>query len=299
MAIIRITFVKHSTPKPMKPDTIFYHHETINKIMAYIEANIFKKNELSIAALAEIANICPKHTARIFKGGTGQSLGNYIHRAKMETAKELLLSGVSVTETSQKLEYENLSAFTNEYRKFFGYPPSVEKNQSMDHYKQLKIKNMNLKERIINLNTISVIFVQSIGSYNSNAPERAWNTLWDFVEKKNLNVDKSGFFGVVHDDTEVTKATQCRYDACISSISTEIPNNIPVGKKELPGGKYAVFTHKGAYKTLGSTYDQIFGPWLAATKEHLDDRPVLEKYLNDPFDNKAEDLITEIYVPIV
>jgi AraC family transcriptional regulator len=283
----------------MKIDTIIYHRGIIEKIIAHIEKNILQKSELSVAALAEIAHICPKHTCRIFKAGTGQSLGNYIHRTRMEKAKELLLSKVTVTETSEKLEYENLPAFTAEYRKYFGYPPSQEKNASMDHYKPSKTtKIMNLNERIVNLSPTPVIFVQTIGSYNSNAPEKAWNTLWDFVEKKNLDVEKAGFFGVVHDDTEVTKASQCRYDACIS-ISQEIPGSGPVTKKMLLGGKYAVFTHKGAYKTLDSTYDQIFGPWLASTKEQLEDRPVLEKYLNDPFDTKAGDLVTEIYVPIV
>lgn len=157
---------------------------------------------------------------------------------------------------------------------------------------------MNLKEKIIKLNPTPVIFVQTIGSYKSNAPDKAWKTLWDFVEKKKLNVDKSDFFGIVHDDTEVTKETQCRYDACIA-VAKEVKTDGRVASKILEGGKYAVFTHKGSYKTLDDTYDQIFGPWLAGTKEKLDDRPILEKYLNDPAEVSEVSLLTEIYVPIV
>ena len=283
----------------MKKETIIFHEEIIRKMITYIEDNKFKREKLGAENLAEVALISSKHTSRIFKAGTGESLKHYILRVRLEAAKELIISGVSITETSQKLEYENLPAFSAEYKKHFGYPPSKEGCASTNKYEPLKTsKTMNIKEKIIKLGPTPVIFVQAIGSYKSNAPDKAWKTLWDFVEKKKLNVDKSGFFGIVHDDTEVTKATQCRYDACIT-VSKEIKTYGPVGSKTLEGGKYAVFTHKGSYKTLDETYDQIFGPWLAGTKEKLDDRPVLEKYLNDPYETKEEDLLTEIYVPIV
>ncbi len=268
-------------------------------MITYIEDNKFIREKLGAGNLADIAFISSKHTSRIFKAGTGESLKQYILRVRLEAAKELIISGVSITETSEKLEYENLPAFSAEYKKHFGYPPSKEGCASTNKYEPLKTsKTMNLKEKIIKLSPTPVIFVQTIGSYKSNAPDKAWKTLWDFVEKKKLNVDKSDFFGIVHDDTEVTKETQCRYDACIT-LSKELKTDGRVGSKVIDGGKYAVFTHKGSYKTLDDTYDQIFGPWLAGTKEKLDDRPVLEKYLNDPDETKEEDLLTEIYVPLV
>ncbi len=283
----------------MKKETILYHSEIIQKMITYIENNKFNRINLCAEKLGEVALISPKHTSRIFKAGTGESLKHYILRVRLEAAKELRISGVSITDTSQMLEYENLPAFSAEYKKHFGYPPSKEGCASTNKYEPLKTsETMNLKEKIIKLNPTPVIFVQTIGSYKSNAPDKAWKTLWDFVEKKKLNVDKSDFFGIVHDDTEVTKETQCRYDACIT-LSKEVKTDGRVGSKIIDGGKYAVFTHKGSYKTLDDTYDLIFGPWLADNKEKLDDRPVLEKYLNDPDETKEEDLLTEIYVPLV
>ncbi|HNZ42920.1 MAG TPA: GyrI-like domain-containing protein [Bacteroidales bacterium] len=283
----------------MKNDTITYHKEAIRKMMDYINENLFNRTKLSIKELGEVALVSPRHAARIFKADTGETPGQYILRLRLEAARQMLISGMSIWETSEKLEYKNCPAFSAEYKNHFGYPPSKEGCASQPKYQPLKKQTiMKLKEKIINLDPLSVIFVQSIGNYSSNAPEKAWNTLWDFVEKKNLDVEKSEYFGIVHDDTEVTKATQCRYDACIT-VPKDVKPEGKIGNKTLDRGKYAVFTHKGPYKTLEKTYDQIFGPWLSGTKEQLADLPVLEKYLNDPFDTKAEDLITEIYVPIV
>ncbi|HHN64634.1 MAG TPA: GyrI-like domain-containing protein [Nitrospirae bacterium] len=67
----------------------------------------------------------------------------------------------------------------------------------------------------------------------------------------------------------------------------------------IPGGRYAVFLHKGPYDRFDETYNMIFSKWLPQSGERLRDVPSFEVYLNrDPRRTKPENLRTEIWVPI-
>ena len=163
---------------------------------------------------------------------------------------------------------------------------------------------MNIKEKIVNLKPMKVVYVQVTGSYKSKISEKAWNALWKFADEKQLCNEKTEYFGIIHDDPDITEAKKCRYDACLT-VDSKIKAEGKIVYKELKGGKYAVFTYKGPYEKIESKYDEIFGEWIANNvfcekpKYELADEPILEKYLNDPEDVEPEELLTEIYVPLV
>ncbi|HOH84412.1 MAG TPA: helix-turn-helix domain-containing protein, partial [Bacteroidales bacterium] len=86
----------------MKNDTITYHKEAIRKMMDYINENLFNRTKLSIKELGEVALVSPRHAARIFKADTGETPGQYILRLRLEAARQMLISGMSIWETSEK-----------------------------------------------------------------------------------------------------------------------------------------------------------------------------------------------------
>lgn len=65
---------------------------------------------------------------------------------------------------------------------------------------------------------------------------------------------------------------------------------------ELPGGKAAFTVHTGPYDNLPKTYEKLKA-WLAANG-HKDKGTAWELYVSDPGNTKAEELKTEIYMPI-
>ena len=67
---------------------------------------------------------------------------------------------------------------------------------------------------------------------------------------------------------------------------------------EVPGGLYAVALYRGPHEGLGGCYDWLFCTWLPASGYEADDRPCTEVYLNDPATTAAEDLLTELRMPI-
>ncbi|MDR5590364.1 GyrI-like domain-containing protein [Christiangramia sp. SM2212] len=84
--------------------------------------------------------------------------------------------------------------------------------------------------------------------------------------------------------------------------ATEVSNfeEIPKGleKLEIPGGKYAVFTHKGTAKEFSKTSTFIFNEWLPNSGYVLDDRlhfEILGEEYKGPENPDSEE---QIWIPI-
>jgi effector-binding domain-containing protein len=72
---------------------------------------------------------------------------------------------------------------------------------------------------------------------------------------------------------------------------------------EVPGGQALRFIHEGPYPKLMETYGQIT-EWMKAQgmleseADWAKYMPMWEEYMNDPESTPAEELITNIYVPV-
>ncbi|MDZ4700466.1 MAG: GyrI-like domain-containing protein, partial [Rhodothermales bacterium] len=73
--------------------------------------------------------------------------------------------------------------------------------------------------------------------------------------------------------------------------------------RELPGGRWLRFTHRGPYADLRTTYEGI-SSWMAGAGLLESEgawvryMPLWEEYLNGPETTAPEDLITQIYIPL-
>ncbi len=66
----------------------------------------------------------------------------------------------------------------------------------------------------------------------------------------------------------------------------------------LSGGEYAVATHHGPYDRLGQTYAKLCGQWLPENGYEPRSAPSFEIYRNNPQTTPAEDLLTDVHVPV-
>lgn len=84
--------------------------------------------------------------------------------------------------------------------------------------------------------------------------------------------------------------------------ATEVSNysEIPKGleKLEIPGGKYAVFTHKGTAREFAETSNFIFNQWLPDSEYKLDDRPHFEVLGEDYKGPENPESQEDIWIPI-
>lgn len=285
-----------------KEDTSKIYYERINRVLTYINNHLDEK--LDLEKIAEISLFSSFHFHRIMRAYLNESIGSYIIRIRIETAANLILNtSLPVSEIAFKVGYDSPSSFNKAFQKRFGTSPIDFKNQRKNDIVINYIettqtqKIMEIKATIKTIKEKKVIYTQTIGDYNSGGISVAWEKVCDFAKKKRLFGWKTEFIGISHDDPEITDAEKLRYDACVC-ISKNVDPEGEIGVKEIKGGKYAVFMHKGPYENFQQTYNAIYKQWLPESGHTLRNLPCFELYLNSPDKTKPEKLKTEIYIPI-
>jgi AraC family transcriptional regulator len=68
--------------------------------------------------------------------------------------------------------------------------------------------------------------------------------------------------------------------------------------ERIEAGTWAVFRHTGPYNTLWQTWRAIYRDWVPSAKVTLRDAAPYELYVSDASVVAAEELITDIHVPV-
>lgn len=83
---------------------------------------------ITLTRLAEVVGISESHLGKIFKAVTGKPPIDYLLDIRINRAKELLSDGVSVTETSRLVGFNDIYYFSRAFKKREGVSPSVYSN---------------------------------------------------------------------------------------------------------------------------------------------------------------------------
>jgi AraC family transcriptional regulator len=143
---------------------------------------------------------------------------------------------------------------------------------------------------------LRVAYVRHVGPYQECGV--AWETLTAFATQHEMFSPETLRIGIGHDNPEVTPPGKLRYDACLT-VNEQLQATGEIGVQELPGGEYAVVTLRGPYSGLRGAYRWMFNQWLPTSGRQLRPAPCFEVYVSDPATTPPEDLVTEIYLPLV
>lgn len=102
--------------------------EPIKEALLYIGTH-FRENP-SLTDAAEAVHLSPVYFGSIFKKATGETYINYLNSLKVDYAKTLLESGVSVTEACYSSGFGSLSGFLYTFKKKTGLSPEAYKTNT-------------------------------------------------------------------------------------------------------------------------------------------------------------------------
>lgn len=86
----------------------------------------------SLWGLSSEVSMSPFRFARVFRELVGMPPHKYVVRARLRRARELLVSGVSVTDACYASGFNNLSHFIRSFHTYFGVTPSRSKTSNRD-----------------------------------------------------------------------------------------------------------------------------------------------------------------------
>jgi len=288
----------------MKDVTQTYYQKKVDDVLQYIHNHL--NENLTIKELAEFSGISLFHFHRILKGALNEPIAAYIDKVRLDTAVKLIrFSNESINDISTKIGYNDVSSFSKAFSKEFGISPQEFKsnreivlNTHVDYRIDSKgILVSETKPKILVLPDKKVIYIRVVGEYGGNEVNEAWEQLVDFITQYKLLGWNPEFFSIYYDDPDNVDRGKCVSDLCFTTKKEVIKHDV-FKSNLIEGGKYAVFRYKGPYERLWELYEKVYGNWLLSVDYKLRDVPSLEKYINYSPKTKAEDLLTEIYIPI-
>ena len=106
-------------------------NELVKSVIAYINKN-YNDVDLSLAKVADEIFITPVYLSKLFKQETGVNFLDFIHKVRIEKAKNYLLDGnIKVYEISSLVGYSNEKHFSKKFKKYVGKSPSEYRQENL------------------------------------------------------------------------------------------------------------------------------------------------------------------------
>ena len=288
----------------------------LNRVIDYIHTNI--ETPLSLETLAEVAGFSPFHFHRLFKSLTGETLNDYVQRARLEKAANLLVGRPkdTILAIGVACGFSGAAVFSRAFRTRFGLSPSEYRARELVQYSKNRKEDGNtrkdldwvnayngehnnrLNERsasIMNvevkvLPTYHVAYVRHISGYSkgqfNSEINKAFQRVCAWAGARDLFRPDTVTIGIPYDNPDITPNDRCRYDACVTvPEGVQAEQGSEVGIQDIPGGKYAVcrisVSNQQTHK-IGEAVDALYGEWLPESGYQADDKPALEIYYDNP-----------------
>lgn len=286
--------------------------EQLEKAILFIEDNL--KQDIKVEDVASCAGYSYYHFHRIFEALVGETVGNYVRSRRLtRAANDLLYSESSLLDIALGYQFESQQAFNRAFKKVFGVTPGTYRKNRIEVFfggkRQLDIEKLRhlvqgvtMQPQIRETDTILVIGIRRTTTLRNNLVPQMWDELtprmYEIPHRTEMergysicevdpDYDMNGF----NEDTEFSE---------VVGMEVHRVEVLPTGMiaKEIPAGRYAVFTHKGPVSALHITYHYIWGTWLPGAPYELDLRDDFEFYDSRFLGRENESSEMDIYIPI-
>lgn len=301
----------------------------INRVIDHIAAHL--DEELKLEPLARVADFSPFHFHRIFRALTGEPLGQYILRLRLERAAARLIGTPRepITEIALDCGFSGSAAFARAFREAFGMsagewrrkkckipgnPDELRGNLRKDwtvafrytgdgkFYWRLHMKqnDMTVNVEVKEMPEWTVAYVRHIGPYKRNSAlfERLFTQLMSWAAPRGLlRFPETKSIAVYHDDPAITDESKLRMSCCLTvPADTKVEGEI--GRMVLPGGPYAVGHFELAMDEYEQAWNALYAGWLPESGYECADSPCYELYLNNPDEHPQKKCVVDICIPL-
>ena len=164
-----------------------------------------------------------------------------------------------------------------------------------------KTKRKVEKEDTVDVEIVNFPETKVAALEHKGAPENEHESIkrliaWRIENK--LSLDKHRSFGVHYSDPATTPPDEYRVDLCISVDDDIPPNPYGVVNKVIPAGRCVVARHIGTRGNI-PTVKYLYESWLPRSGEKLRDFPIFFHYVNVGPGVGEQEMITDVYLPLL
>ncbi len=275
----------------------------LTRTLTHIQANL--DGDLSLVALAGVADCSPPYFARRFTGMMSETPKQYTSRLRLERAAlRLVLLEDSILHIALDCGFSNHETFSRAFRRRFRVTPQSFRQkgrlpagaaEELPHRVDAAAP-MSLSSTVVRtLQPMSLAFIRHTGPYE-RVPIGAWDDLSDWARRRGIPRPYV-LLGIAHDAPGITKPEKLRFDAAIR-VPGEFRSGRRIGHQRFAGGLFAFTTSVGPLTSLPSAYGAIFRRLTRDRSLACLGVPCVEIYRVNRVETDVAIVNTEIAVPV-
>ncbi len=264
--------------------------------------------------VAKAAGYSYYHLNRQFTAILGESIGSYIKKRRLaDASKKLLYTDLKIIDIAIEYGFDSPEAFSRAFKAIYKVSPQSYRQNRLDIFIGGKerldtglldhlARNVTVHPRIVDLLEIKVAGIRGETTLRDNRLRELWDRANSLYRQIPNRIPGGRSFGICEACAENTLYTM-NDDILFTEVAgTEVSSfeglTEPFVQKVIPGGRYAVFTHRGTLRMLPQTFDYIWSTWFLTTKEELDWREDFELYDERFLGYDHPDSEVDLYIPV-
>jgi AraC family transcriptional regulator len=267
----------------------------------YVRAHLDER--LTLEGIAGVAAFSPFHFHRIFRLAFGENLNAYIVRHRMQrAAHELRHGNAPIIEIALRCGYDSPSAFGRAFARAFEMSPSAFRSARtalpLVPAASLPAANDIPEPRIETYQPREALALHHSGPYDELDPVML--RLYRVALQRGF-LPGAEVFGVSSGSPDLDEHETLRFAGCLTLVpGADVAGARADGLRDatVPGGRYAVFRHRGPYQRITHGYDVLFAAWVLGGRIELRDAPFVTTYLSDPARVAANALECDLAIPV-
>lgn len=292
------------------------YQRRLHRVLAHIDAHL--AGPLDLPALAAVAHFSPFHFHRLFAALTGETLGDYVRRRRLEVAAGKLAAQprLGVLEAALAVGFGSSEAFARAFKLHFGASPTAWRRRQVRNPGQVQRKidqaapaaggedagtaaastEAMHHAQLQTLPPVRVAYLRHTGPYGPPVLRFWQQQVGPWLQREGWLGRTT--YGIGHDDPSISDPAGCRYDACVELRDAEQPGR-DVLVATLPGGRYAVLRFDAPIQHIEQAWAALLRDWLPGTGLQLDTRPCFERYPpGDSYDPATGVLVCDLCIPV-
>ena len=288
------------------------YRKSLEQAVIYIENHL--GYNIKVEDVAKAAGYSYYHLNRQFTAILGESIGSYIKKRRLaDASKKLLYSDLKIIDIAIEYGFDSPEAFSRAFKSIYKVSPQSYRQNRLDIFIGGKerldtglldhlVRNVTVHPRIVELPEIMVAGIRGETTLRGNRLRELWDRTNSLYKQIPNRIPGGRSLGICEACAENTLYTM-NDDILFTEVAgTEVSSfdglTEPFVQKIIPGGRYAVFTHRGTLRMLPQTFDYIWGTWFLATKEELDWREDFELYDERFLGYDHPDSEVDLYIPV-
>ncbi len=260
------------------PSELWTRH--VNRVMDHVRDDPAVPH--TVESLASVALASPFHFHRLFRAVTGETVGSFVRRARLERAAYLMKASPSRTLTSIALEtgFASSQEFSRTFRRVYGMAPSRWDRRSRlaspaGRGAHRASPPSSAVARLVDRGPIRLAFVRVHPAFHIPALEAGFAGLVESLERRGVAWRAGQVVGMSWDNYETTPMDRLHYDLGVE-VPAEVGDDGPYGIRTLDAFTAVEVECDGPLQTIAEAWDYLYETWFPASKYEPADLPAMK-----------------------